>query len=71
MTVELLTMINLFVAFQARGNEDPSGKLRPEIVAEVGEKYATIALTSLGKKHQQNYAKLIQVILWLKLCQVR
>ena len=31
---------------QAKGNEDPSGRLRPEIVAEVGEKYAMV---SIGK----------------------
>ena len=52
-------IIKLFL--QARGNEDPSGKLRPEIVDEVGEKYATIVLSSSGKLQQQNHAKLIQV----------
>ena len=50
-----------FDQFQARGNEDPSGKLRPEIVDEVGEKYATIVLSSSGKLQQHNHAKLIQV----------
>jgi len=29
---------------QAKGNEDPSGRLRPEIVAEVGEKYAMVKI---------------------------
>ena len=54
--------------FQARGNEDPSGKLRPEIVEEVGEKYATIVMTNGGKRQQQNHAKLIQVGLSSKIC---
>jgi hypothetical protein len=35
--------------------------MRPEIVDEVGEKYATVIMTTGGKKQQQNHAKLIQV----------
>ena len=49
------------MSFQARGNEDPSGRLRPEIVDEVGEKYATVVMINGGKKQQENHAKLIQV----------
>lgn len=55
---------NIFLtlmSFQARGNEDPSGRLRPEIVDEVGEKYATVVMINGGKKQQENHAKLIQV----------
>ena len=42
---------------KAKGNEDPSGKLRPEIVEEVGEKYATVvlkAVTNIQKEHAKS-----------------
>lgn len=33
---------------KAKGNEEPSGRVRPEIVEEVGERYATVVLTSMS-----------------------
>ena len=43
---------------KSKGNEEPSGKLRPEIVEEVGEKYATVVLKDFShqksKEHAQN-----------------
>ena len=37
---------------KARGNEDPSGRLRPEVVGELGEKYATVTLKGTPKQYQ-------------------
>lgn len=47
---------------QAKGNEDPSGKLRPEIVEEVGERYATVIISTTNKIHR-DHAKQIQLTL--------
>ena len=44
------------------GNEDPTGKLRPEIVEEVGEHYATVILKS-DTKVQEGHAEKIKTCL--------
>lgn len=44
---------------KAKGNEEPSGRLRPEIVEEVGERYATVILTAVTNI-QKDHAKKIQ-----------
>jgi len=41
----------------AKGNEDPAGKLRPEIVEEVGERYAMVTLNRISGANFDQYAK--------------
>merc|ERR1719228_1497965 len=43
---------------KAKGNEDPTGKLRPEIVEEVGEHYATVILKSETKVQEDHANKI-------------
>ena len=40
----------------AKGNEDPAGRLRPEIVDEVGEKYAMVTLNRVSGTNFEKYA---------------
>ncbi len=50
---------------KAKGNEDPSGRLRPEIVDEVGERYATVilkAVTSIQKEHADKIKEALKVL---------
>lgn len=42
----------------SKGNEEPSGRLRPEIVEEVGERYATIILTAVGQVQKEHAANI-------------
>ena len=49
-----LLWTSLIFSLCISGNEDPSGKLRPEIVDEVGERYATVilkAVTNIQVEH--------------------
>eukprot|EP00092_Neocalanus_flemingeri_P001614 GFUD01001721.1.p1 GENE.GFUD01001721.1~~GFUD01001721.1.p1 ORF type:complete len:1837 (+),score=416.06 GFUD01001721.1:479-5989(+) len=41
----------------AKGNEDPAGKLRPEIVEEVGERYAMVTLNRISGANFEQYAQ--------------
>ena len=45
---------------KAKGNEEPSGKLRPEIVKELGEHYATVVLKNNTEKILEEHASSIQ-----------
>ena len=44
---------------QAKGNETPDGRLRPEIVEELGEKYAMV---TLSRKSDGNFHHFSQEI---------
>ena len=49
----------------AKGNEDPAGKLRPEIIDEVGEKYAMVTLnraTNNFEKHASEISDCLKTI---------
>ena len=48
---------------KAKGNEEPSGKLRPEIVKELGEHYATVVLKNDSCKILEVHAESIKVTL--------
>ena len=48
---------SLFQFDQAKGNETPDGRLRPEIVDEVGEKYAMVTLNRKSDGNFQNFAQ--------------
>ena len=48
---------------KAKGNEEPSGKLRPEVVNELGENYATVILKSDTSKAFEEHANAIDVTL--------
>ena len=52
---------------QAKGGEDPSGRLRPEIVEEVGERYAMVALSRAGGDYRQHAADLDTALQQLRL----
>ena len=58
------TLVTACLEFdKAKGNEDPSGKLRPEIVEEVGEKYATViikAVTNVLLEHAKKIQNILQ-----------
>ena len=58
------TLVTACLEFdKAKGNEDPSGKLRPEIVDEVGEKYATViikAVTNVLLEHAKKIQNILQ-----------
>jgi len=41
----------------AKGNEDPAGRLRPEIVEEVGERYAMVTLNRVSGANFDQHAK--------------
>jgi len=41
----------------AKGNEDPAGRLRPEIVEEVGERYAMVTLNRISGANFEQHAK--------------
>ena len=47
----------MFQFDQAKGNETPDGRLRPEIVDEVGEKYAMVTLSRRSDGNFQNFAQ--------------
>ena len=47
----------MFQFDQAKGNETPDGRLRPEIVDEVGEKYAMVTLNRRSDGNFQNFAQ--------------
>merc|ERR1712020_664351 len=48
---------------KAKGNEEPSGKLRPEIVNELGEHYATVVLKNDSNKILKEHAQSIKLTL--------
>ena len=48
---------------KAKGNEEPSGKLRPEILEELGEYYATVVLKNDNSKVLEEHATAIQLTL--------
>ena len=47
----------------AKGNEDPAGRLRPEIVDEVGEQYAMVTLNRVAAASFDHFAQDISVCL--------
>merc|ERR1719334_310146 len=50
---------------KAKGNEDPAGRLRPEIVEEVGERYAMVTLSKIGHdftEHANDLDSALQVL---------
>ena len=48
---------------KAKGNEEPSGKLRPEILNELGEHYATVVLKNDSSKILEEHAESIKLTL--------
>ena len=46
---------------KAKGNEEPSGKLRPEILNELGEHYATVVLKNDSSKILDEHAESIKL----------
>jgi phosphatidylinositol-4-phosphate 3-kinase len=62
---ERLTMVCLQFD-QAKGNADPAGRLRPEIVEEVGERLAMVTLSKAGGDFRAQAAALDTVLQQLK-----